>query len=76
MSAPFVLLPTFGGEVPRHTGRRGHEAKETALPWLMAPPSSYDGDTSPAELGRRMKSAPYANALPDYGGGTRDVSTP
>jgi hypothetical protein len=50
MSAPLILLPTFGGEVPRHTGRRGgrrsHESQKTAVPWLMTPPSPYDGDTS------------------------------
>src|SRR5262249_29813268 len=65
----FLLLPTFGGEVPRHTGRRGHESQRTAVPWLMTPPSPSDGDTSPAKLGRRMKARPNANPLPDYGGG-------
>ncbi len=25
MGAPLTLLPSFAGEVPRHTGRRGHE---------------------------------------------------
>jgi glycosyltransferase involved in cell wall biosynthesis len=67
-SAPFILLPTEGGEVPRHTGRRGHESQETAAPSLMTPPSPYDADTSPAELGRRLKSAPHENALPPRDG--------
>jgi hypothetical protein len=36
-SAAFILLPTFGGEVPRQTGRRGHEPQRTAWPMTHDP---------------------------------------
>ena len=39
-----MYFPSFIGEVPRLTGRRGPASQ------IMPPPSPYDGDTSSAPL--------------------------
>jgi hypothetical protein len=40
-----------------------------------ARPKAFDGDTSPAELERRMKGAPFANALSSDRGPVDQVSS-